>query len=173
MDAIRLDYRAKAQSGWIGFAVFTAGISAALFTGWQVADQSRQVSREVAELQHISQKSKVLEKAPKRNEASTLQVREANAVIERLRTPWEPMFKSIEEMPNADVALLEFKPDAHKGIVRISAEAKNLESQLDYVTALQKNPLFLNVTLLSHQIYDQDQQNPVRFMLQMEWRGMR
>ena len=65
--------------------------------------------------------------------------------------------------------MLAIEPDAQKGLVRISAEAKSLESLVAYLAYLQKIPLLRDIELVTHQIQEQDPQHPVRFMLQATW----
>jgi len=57
--------------------------------------------------------------------------------------------------------------------VRISAEAKKLESMLAYVASLQKITMFHEVLVMNHQIQDQDPQKPIRFVIQASWETQR
>lgn len=173
MDALKLDYYAKARPVWVGMLVLALGVALALAAGWQLAAQSRQISETQAQLARMARRHPEPVKAPRKEgvEANVQQVREANAVLARIGLPWDALFEAIESIKDEDVALLELKPDVQKGVVHISAEAKNLNSQLAYLSALQENPLFRDVSLQSHQIYDQDPQNPVRFMLLAGWRN--
>ncbi len=173
MQPLKLDYYAKARPIWVGMLVLALGILVVLAVGWQVLDKDRQISEGEAKLEKIARRGHELvrARAPQKEnaEATEREMKEANAVTERIGLPWESLFEAIESTPGDDVALLDLKPDVQKGTVRISAEAKSLESQLDYVSALQQNPLFRDVSLLSHQIHDQDPQNPVRFVLLAGW----
>lgn len=177
MQPLKLDYYATARPIWVGMLVLALGILVALAVGWQVLDKDRQISEGEAKLERLARRDtgRVRAVTPRKEdvEATVREIGEANAVIERIGLPWESLFEAIESTPGDDVALLDLKPDVQKSTVRISAEAKSLESQLDYVSALQQNPLFRDVSLLSHQIHDQDTQNPVRFVLLAGWRRAR
>lgn len=173
MQSLKLDYYATARPAWVGMLVLALGVVMALTVAWQVLDKDRQISEGEAKLERFARsvpgRARAETSRKEDAEANVRETGEVNAVIERIGLPWESLFEAIESTPGDDVALLDLKPDVQKGIVRISAEAKSLESQLDYVSALQQNPLFHDVLLQSHQIHDQDPQNPVRFVLQAGW----
>jgi hypothetical protein len=58
----------------------------------------------------------------------------------------------LEAMPQDDVALLGLTPDARKGQVRISAEARNLEAMLQYHQRLEASDELSDVSLLNHEV---------------------
>jgi hypothetical protein len=97
------------------------------------------------------------------------ETKQANAAILALSLPWKDLFEAFEATRTSEVAVLAIEPDAQKGIVHINAEAKKLESMLDYVSSLQKIIMFREVLILDHQIQDQDPQKPIRFDLQATW----
>jgi len=79
------------------------------------------------------------------------------------------LFSAVESYSKDDVAVLSIEPDSQKGLVRINAEAKSLDSMLAYLVYLQKTPLFRQVELVNHQVQEQDPQQPIRFMLHASW----
>ena len=107
----------------------------------------------------------------KDTEQTARETAQAKAIILELNLPWKELFGAIESYRKDDIAVLSIEPDAQKGSVRINAEAKSLDSVTAYLTYLQKIPLFSNVELVSHQIQEQDPQQPVRLMLQATWGG--
>lgn len=173
MNTLKLDYQAAANPLWAGLLVLALGVSAAAAAGKLYLDQSRNIEAQQAKLERVSHLNPNRRNAnvPDKHESEQAlqQVQMANEVMRRINLPWNALFNAFEASKTDDVAILAFEPDAHKGTLRITAEAKSLESQLDYLSALQKNPLFKDVLLRNHQIQDQDPQNPVQFMLIARW----
>ena len=90
-------------------------------------------------------------------------------VSQQLRRPWERLFAMLEAMPRDDIALLTLTPDARKGQVRISAEARDLEAMLDFHRRLEASDELSDVSLLSHEIVANVPEHPVQFNLSATW----
>ena len=95
----------------------------------------------------------------------------AATVARDLRMPWAELLSSLESVQARDVALLGVEPSASRHLVRITAEAKNLDAMLNYVDGL-RGPAFPEVTLTSHQFEPQTPGDPVRFVVQARWRAL-
>ena len=87
----------------------------------------------------------------------------------QLQRPWQQLFAMLEAMPQEDVALLSLTPDARKGQVRISAEARSLEAMLQYHQRLERSAELSDVSLLNHEVLANDPAHPVRFNLTATW----
>ena len=94
---------------------------------------------------------------------------EMRKVSQQLRRPWERLFATLEAMPRDNIALLTLTPDARKGQVRISAEARDLEAMLDFHKRLEASDELSDVSLLSHEIVANVPEQPVRFNLSATW----
>lgn len=99
------------------------------------------------------------------------EVAHANEVLRRLSLPWELLFRTVESAAGEDVTLLALEPDMEKRLVKISGEAKDFQAVLNYITRLEARPVFGPVHLQSHEVQQQDANRPVRFALQIVWRG--
>ena len=75
----------------------------------------------------------------------------------------------LESMPRDNIALLALTPDARKGQVRISAEAKDLEAMLGFHRNLEASDELSDVSLLSHEIVANVAERPVQFNLSATW----
>lgn len=172
IEPLKLDYQASARNASIGILILAAGLAWMLFVGWCYQAQSRKISDEETLAASVRNTSTIRMNAlPAEGDAEQVsqEIRQANAVILELGLPWKELFDAFESSQKKNVAVLAIEPDAQKGLVRISAEAKSLDSLPDYLAYLQKVPLFQDVMLLNHQIQDQDPQKPARFMLQAAW----
>lgn len=176
MQTLRLDYQADARNPWAGAAMLVAGLAVLLFIVWSYQEQEQKLTQQEMLLDSMkSASSSRVEILPARKDTEqvALEIKQANAVILQLNLPWKELFEAFESAQHADVAVLAIEPDAQKGLVRISAEAKSLDSLPAYLAYLQKVPLFQEVALLNHQVQEQDPQRPVRFMLQATWGARR
>jgi hypothetical protein len=95
----------------------------------------------------------------------------ANAVVQNLTLPWDMLFKTVEGTGNVPVALLAVQPDAQKGMVRISGEAKDYAAVLTYLARLDASGTLRNVHLLSHQLKHDDPQRPLLFTIAASWKA--
>jgi len=169
---LKLDYQASGRSTWIGMTILAAGLAWMLFVGWSYQVQSQKISAQeilAASARSLNSNSDNEPRVEGDAEQVSQEIKQANAVIMELDLPWKELFEAFESSQKKNVAVLAIEPDAQKGMVRISGEAKSLANLPDYLVYMQKVPLFREVVLLNHQIQDQDPQKPARFMLQAEW----
>ena len=176
MEQIQLDYLSDGRSIWTGAVALVAGLFAMLFVAWSYQEESQKISQQemlIANARHASVARQAMAVTEKDSGQMALEIKQANSIILELSLPWKELFDAFESSRHSDIAVLAIEPDAQKGLVRISGEAKSLESLPGYIAYLQKISLFQNVELLNHQIQDQDPQRPVRFMLQASWSLLR
>jgi Tfp pilus assembly protein PilN len=95
--------------------------------------------------------------------------RNAALVRSQLHTPWPNLLKLLEAVPMENIAVLSVEPVAARRQLRLSAEAKNIPTMLDYLAFLQRQPALRHVTLMSHQVQQQAPGSPVRFQIQAQW----
>ena len=99
-------------------------------------------------------------------QASLAEMRRVSAA---LNLPWEGLFATLEALPLKDVALLGLTPDARKRLLRISAEARNLEAMLEFHQRLEDSDGLSDVSLLDHEVLVQVAERPIRFNLLATW----
>ncbi|RFP98093.1 pilus assembly protein [Pseudomonas putida] len=110
--------------------------------------------------------------APLSNAASREQAErlaQMQSVSQQLQRPWQQLFAMLEAQPQDDVALLSLAPDARKGQLRITAEARNLEAMLQYHQRLEGSAELSDVSLLNHEVLAAQPEHPVRFTLTATW----
>ena len=96
-------------------------------------------------------------------------VRRANAVARELALRWDKVFAAIEAAGDADVGLLAVEPAAHKGLVRITAQSRNKQAMLRYLSRLQEREPLERMLLEQHQVRTDEPERPVRFVVSGEW----
>ncbi|WP_077047951.1 PilN domain-containing protein [Pseudomonas sp. KK4] len=174
MRALMLDFQPRRRSTPLGWSLLAGGVVLAL----TCTLIQQHLSAEAEEQQgHLQTTQRVLSgdtgikvnltPAETREQAQNLA--EMRKVSQQLRRPWERLFATLEAMPRDDIALLTLTPDARKGQVRISAEAKDLDAMLEFHRRLEASDELSDVSLLSHEIVANVPEQPVRFNLSANW----
>lgn len=96
-------------------------------------------------------------------------VRRANVVARELARRWDKVFAAIEAAGDPEVGLLAVEPDAHKGVVRITAQSRSKQAMLRYLTRLQDKEPLQRMLLEQHQVRTDEPEQPVRFVVSGEW----
>jgi len=156
----------RAPSGRIATLVLGAAAMALVVTAFQ--DLQARKAQLYAELGHGARPAVVDPSA-----AGALRmgepVKRANAVARELSRRWDRVFGAIEAVSDAEVALLAIEPDPQKGIFRITAESKNKNAMLRYLTRLQDRRPLQRVLLDQHEVRTEERERPVRFVVSGEW----
>jgi len=92
-----------------------------------------------------------------------------NAAVMQLNLPWRALHDAVREATPSTVALLALEPDARKRVLRITAEARSSDDMIAYVELLQKQNWFAGVSLVRHEIGEQDPNRPIRFQIDAGW----
>jgi len=178
MRALTLDFQPRSRSTPLGWSLLAGGVVLALTCMVIAQHLSGEAELQQGHLQTTQRvlsgdtgtgtSSKVaLSPAETREQAQNLA--EMRKVSQQLRRPWERLFATLEAMPRDNIALLALTPDARKGQVRISAEARDLEAMLDFHQRLEATDELSDVSLLSHEIVTNVPEQPVRFNLSATW----
>lgn len=174
MRALMLDFQPRRRSGPLGWSLLAGGVVLTLtcfFIQQHLCEHTAQQQGHLQTTQRVlsgdSGGKVTLSPAETREQAQNLA--EMRKVSQQLRRPWERLFAMLEAMPRDDIALLTLTPDARKGQVRISAEARDLEAMLDFHRRLEASDELSDVSLLSHEIVANVPEHPVQFNLSASW----
>ena len=88
--------------------------------------------------------------------------------IGAIRVDWEALYRGIDHSVSEEVSLLAIRPSATARTVQISGEARDMAAALAFVESLRREPL-AQVVLVSHQIKQNDPQNPIVFEISATW----
>ncbi len=164
---------------WLGVAILIAGVGVLGFSGMQLAKvlatRAHQANtlaaldaRRGAALAFAAANAK---RATSTDPAELARTRAVRLVAQNLVTPWADLLASLESAPNKSVALLSVEPSVSKHSLRLTAEARNAQDMLGYLSALQRDNRLSSVVLVSHQVQAQAPGTPVRFQVQAAWGG--
>jgi len=91
-------------------------------------------------------------------------------VMAELGLPWNDLFEHLENTASPQVSLLEVRPAAAKGNVRISGEARTVGALMNYVRDLEAQDAFEDVSIQEHQVESAGPEQSVAFRLQARWK---
>lgn len=102
--------------------------------------------------------------------ADRLLLAQARTVVSQLNAPWDDLLAVFEEHSTSKVGLLKLEPDAKAALVRVTAQAADVDAMVAYVRALEGDTRLSDVILANHQVDREIAGRPVRFMLVANWR---
>ncbi len=166
---LELDFATRDNGvSWSGVVVLALGAAAMVFAVATFQKVQSNAARLEAQLGQMRAPARAVGAVPA-GQAIGESVQRANAVAHQIARRWDKIFLAIESASHRDVALLAIEPEARKGIVRITAEARNKGAMLRYVSRLQAARPLERVLLESHEVRVQDTDRPVRFVVAGEW----
>lgn len=174
MRALKLEFAPKRN--WyrmLSLLLCIAAVAAAAYLGHMYFDRSSEVTAIEMELRRIrkvqDKRAVTASMSDAQKERMQSEFDEARQTMMRLRLPWDSLFRALEASVVGHVALLGVEPDPSRQEVKITAEAKDLVSMLEYEIGLRRSPIFRNTHIVSHQLQQQDPQKPVRFVVHAQW----
>lgn len=101
---------------------------------------------------------------PNKSDASSFAAQPGvREMVGRLNEPWSELLDNVEQGIPSSMALLSIELDSKTQLLKIVAEAKNLELMIDSVDLLQSNHSLTDVKLVQQETNEQDPNRPVRF----------
>ena len=175
MQRLHLDFQQPhaRRNGMGALLLLVGAVAAALALAHQyrTARDTTQLEERVADARRLARRAMPpLDARVSRGRALAEEIRDANAVIERMNVPWDALFHELEATEDEGVALLAIQPDAATRQVRISGEARKLDAVLGYVARLEARQGLRNVYLVGHEVRDTPRR-PVAFSVSAEWKG--
>lgn len=167
---LRLDFSPASQRlPFVGWILLALGAGSLVLAAIQFQSAHAARSREADQLQALQARVEEVGGRAKSMSRDSRDAQAAAAVIRDLRVPWPQLLNAFEGAANQNVALLAIEPTPAEQQVRLTAEAKDIETMLDYLEALKRRPL-TDVVLVNHQVNEKVPGSPVRFQAQAKWK---
>jgi len=93
----------------------------------------------------------------------------ARETIARLALPWDRLFAALEFAQSERVALLGVEPDAERGTVIVTGEARDYLSAISYAGTLSNAKGLSRVHLVRHEAKPSDPRRAVLFTISAQW----
>ena len=166
MRPLRIDFaRSAAAPAWLGWGLLAVSLAAAGLLGVQF----RAAQTELARLEDGAERLRARQTRAVADPQSARALREeltrARAVTQQLSLPWGRLFEAVEGAASKQVALIALQPESGQGVVRITAETRDLAEALEFVRRLSAMRQLRGVHLASHQIQTESAERPVRFVV--------
>lgn len=177
MRALNLDYCRRppliTAAGLVWLALGLAVLAAALEQYRDVQEElERQENRVDSLTEQLTRKTKARERMASEAKKREPELKEAQAVLRRLTTPWEEVFGALEQATRVHrdrIRVLGVQPDMDKGLVLLTGEAKGLDDLMDYLDRLGSGGSLRRARLVSHQMQVELPGRPIRFYAVAEW----
>lgn len=170
MRRIDLDFERRAGPNALAYLLLLAGAALAVAVAGEYQSASTELEAQQEVLRRFQSAPRQQPGAdPRSQRERDERIAGANSILGRLAIPWDALFKGLESVDEADVALLALSPDAAKQQIKLGLEAKNLAAMVSYHSKLERTPLFADVSFAQHEIAEQDPNRPVRFTVSATW----
>lgn len=150
---------------WAGWLLLAAGASLAAWSGWQGVQTQTALDAAVAAAPRAPAAARSRPVAAVDEQSAARQAREQLAI------PWDALFVRLEANLPKTVALVALEADARKPDATLTAEAMSAQDMLAWIEQLKLEGGFASVTLVSHALQESEAQQPLRFVLRLDWRG--
>lgn len=94
----------------------------------------------------------------------------AQQILNRLTFPWDDLFGQLEDISADGVTLLALEPDADRGTVTLTGEAKDVAAMLTYVARLEQARSLSRIHLQRHETIANEATRPIRFSVAATWK---
>jgi hypothetical protein len=131
--------------------------------------QVQNLQERIAPRQRPNQSARINSRS---NPVPEREIKQALSVRDRLVVPWDTLFGSLEGFQNDDIILLNLEPSAVNGEVRLSGEARNFPALLTYLDELNASRGLRDSVLVTHELRDDQPEQPIRFEIVSRWRRM-
>ena len=162
---LELDYiAAPRRKRWLGYALLAVSLVVAADLVLRYRDAQIELDRSETAKGLLSTGRGAPKAVPRQRLDE--QVKNAEAVVRQLTLPWAAIIHTIEEAAADDVAILQLQPEAQQRLLRITAEARDQASMLEYVRRLAGAKTLFNVYLVNHRVQLDDPRRPIQFSVQ-------
>jgi len=162
---VELDYVAPPyRPVWPGMLLLAIALAVSAVVAGRYRDVREDLARLQAQAGLVLPGARQARAVPK--ERLDEQAKSAEAVVRQLTLPWASLVGAIEQAATRDVAILQLQPDAEKGLLRLTAEARNRDAMFEYLKRLGAARELTNVVLVSHQVQKDEPQQPIQFSVQ-------
>lgn len=174
MRAIQLDFASSRKPSMLGLLMFALALLALMMV-WQRHTHINQalltLDQSILELKERKGLKPAEPQLQSKSSADLLaNIEEAKKLASFLMIPWGDVLNALEASALDDLALLAIEPDAKKRQLKITAEAKNKDIMFNYLEKLEVSSELANVYLLKHEVFDDVDQHPIRFVAVASWK---
>ncbi|MDD4882594.1 MAG: hypothetical protein PHX10_13530 [Gallionellaceae bacterium] len=164
MQRLELDFlRTRPAIPAAAWLLLAAGIVMALLAGNRYLRVSDELALEKARAARLAPMAKA-------HKAAAQPARPEAVEGDLLAVPWSDLLGHLETTRPANIAFLSLAADGRKGVLTLTAEARNAAAMIDYLEALRQQGGFRSVTLTGHTLVQADNGiESLHFVARLRW----
>jgi len=174
MRAIHLDFASNRKPSLLGLVMFALALLLLMMVWQRYTHINQQLLTLDQSIQELKERKGLKPAEPllqAKSSADLLaKIEEAKKLASFLMIPWGDVLTALESSALNDLALLAIEPDAKKRQLKITAEAKNKDIMFSYLEKLEVSEELANVYLLKHEVFEDVDQHPIRFVAVATWK---
>jgi len=174
MRAIHLDFASNRKPSLLGLVMFALALLLLMMVWQRYTHINQQLLTLDQSIQELKERKGLKPAEPQLQAKSSAdllaKIEEAKKLASFLMIPWGDVLSALEASALDDLALLAIEPDAKKRQLKITAEAKNKDIMFSYLEKLEVSDELANVYLLKHEVFEDVDQHPIRFVAVATWR---
>ena len=170
MSGLGLDFaQPHPRRPWWAWLALAAGIAAVAWTGREYGRtmDAQAAARASLQAQRLAQPQRAA--AQRRDPAAEAQLAARQLAIRQMEMPWGALLSTLQRTRPATIGLIGLEAEGRRGLLTLTAEAKDYPAMLDYYRRLQGAPGLSEITLIQHALRQDGNARPVRFVLRGHW----
>lgn len=163
----------RRRPGWLGWLALLLGCAAAAwsFDRFQSletdVDTLREANRRAA---RAAEQAQVLARLDQDDAGLRARLEVAHKLSAQMARDWQPLFADLEAR-GTDIALLSVEPDAARGVVRLTGEAKDLNALFAYAGSFGDAQATSAPRIEVFELKQRDGVQIIAFSLRLKWSG--
>lgn len=94
---------------------------------------------------------------------------EDESVADEINIPWRNFFPELYRICDSNVTILEINPDVASRTLRLSVEARNVNSMFVFLEKLRESKVIQRAHMTQHHVGTDDPMRPLRFRVEGYW----
>lgn len=160
------------------WCLLVAGLlGATAYQLWQWRELKNQNQEWDRKIQTLRQQSNAQTKAASTKTTSSaaspmaaLQRQQVQALLRQLNMLWQQLLQQLEDATPSQVALISLEPDAQRGTLKLQAEARQIDTLLQFAASLQNQGVLGALSYGKHETNEHDPQKPARLSFELQIR---
>ena len=171
-----IDFVARRRApGWLGWLALALGCAAAAFAAERYDTLGGQVEAQRADNRRAAraaEQARVLARRDQEDAGLRARLDVARTLSLQMARDWQPLFADLEALAgkHADVALLSVEPDAARGLLRVTGEAKDLNALFAYAESFADVSSLMAPRIEVFEFKQREGMQVVAFSLRLNWR---
>jgi hypothetical protein len=168
------DFVARRRApGWLGWLALALGCAAAVWAldRWQALEADVEALRDDnRRAARVAEQARVLARREQDDPGLRVRIDVARKLSQQMARDWQPLFAQLEARGEG-IALLSVEPDAARGVLRVTGEARDLNALFAYAESFVDAQAVGAPRIEAFELKQRDGVQVVAFSLRLQWGG--